>query len=907
MGNDEMSEVMEPPTLPGSPGAEPAADPPDPAAPEAPPRRRSRWWRRLRVTAWCLAVLLVVTVCAAGLTATRTVRASFPTVAGELAVPGLQGRVTVARDAAGIPQIYAGNAHDLFLAQGFVHAQDRFWEMDVRRHITSGRLAELFGESQVETDSLIRTMGWRRVAERELALLEPSTRSHLDAYAAGVNAYLADHRGADLSVEYPLLSLGGLSYTPEPWSPADSVSWLKALAWNLNATLSDQVRHSLLAVTLTDAQVDSLFPEYDFARWRPIVTDGASSQGTVPAAATPDGRAATGTAVTPAAAGGGLAATSASPLGLASDALDGVDRVLGPRGSGIGSNSWVVSGSRTVSGKPLLANDPHLSPSMPGVWYQVGLHCTAVTASCPYDVSGFGFSGMPGVIVGHNADIGWGVTNLAPADTDLFVEKLDGASSYRHRDRTLPLETRKEVIRVAGGDSRTITVRSTRHGPLISDAFPKAKAIATDGRAPGVDRAGGTEYAVAMRWSALDPGRTMDAVFRLDAAKDWASFRAGAALFSSPAQNLVYADRRGHIGYQAPGRIPVRAKGEGRWPVPGWTGEYDWKGFVPFDRLPRSFDPASGYIVTANNAAVGPSYPYPLTRNWGDGYRSERIAELIEKGGKLDAAAMQRIQLDTYNGNAATLTPLLLAVTPGKDARAAQDLLRGWDFGQGADSAPAAYFNAVWSNLLRLTFHDELAGNRAQLHVDGGGLWYEIVRRLAARPDDPWWSNSRDPRGLRTRDDVLRAALDDAAAELSGRLGDDPRAWRWGALHTLTLRNETIGTGGPAPVQWLLNHEPLEVGGGSATVDATGWDASQGYEVNWVPSMRMVIDFADFDASRWINLTGASGHAFHAHYDDQTDLWREGGTLAWPSGRAAVATATKDRLTLHPEGAGTDG
>lgn len=886
-----MSEVMDPPTLHGARGGEAAEEPPGASA----PRRRSRWWRRLRVTAWCTAVLLVVVACAAGLGVTRMVRASFPTVAGELHVPGLHGAVTVRRDGSGVPQIYADDPHDLFLAQGFVHAQDRFWEMDVRRHITSGSLAELFGESQVETDTLIRTMGWRRVAEQEVALLDPASRANLDAYAVGVNAYLADHQGADLSVEYPLLSLGGLSYTPAPWTPADSVSWLKAMAWNLNATLSDQVRHALLAATLTDRQVESLFPEYDFARWQPIVSPG-DSQGTVPAAAD-----AAAQEPRP------QLAAVAGPLDGAFDALDGVDRVLGPRGSGIGSNSWVVSGSRTTTGKPLLANDPHLSPSMPGVWYQVGLHCTTAGPSCPYDVSGFGFAGMPGVVVGHNADIGWGVTNLAPADTDLFVERISG-STYSYRGEERPLETRQEVLKVAGGPSRTITVRSTVHGPVISDAFPKAKTLAAEGRIPNVTREPGTadDYAVAMRWSALDPGRTMDAVFGLNSAKDWNAFRAAAALFSSPAQNLIYADRQGHIGYQAPGRIPVRAKGDGRWPVPGWTGEYDWQGFVPFEELPRSYDPASGYIVTANNAAAGPQYPQLITRNWGDGYRSSRIAELIERGGKLDAAAMQRIQRDDYSPNAANLTPYLLAVTPGEEAKKAQDLLRGWDFGQGADSAPAAYFNAVWSNLLKLTFYDELEGNRAQLHVDGGGLWYEIVRKLAASPDDPWWANSKDPRGLRSRDDVLRAAMDDAAKELSGRLGSDPKTWRWGALHTLTLRNETIGTGGPPPVQWLLNHEPIEVGGGSATVDATGWDASQGYEVNWVPSMRMVVDFADFDASRWINLTGASGHAFNDHYDDQTELWRKGETLPWPSSRSAVTTATKHRLTLLPERAEAD-
>ncbi|MET7638040.1 penicillin acylase family protein [Streptomyces sp. NPDC005438] len=891
-----MSEVLEPLTVPHTPDT---ADAPHKGGagtpPQAPERHPSRWRRRLWLTAWFAVFLLIVTVCAGGLGATWMVRSSFPTVSGKLTVPGLQGDVTVRRDGAGIPQIYADTPHDLFLAQGYVQAQDRFWEMDVRRHITSGSLAELFGEGQVETDSLIRTMGWRRVAQKEVSLLSTGSRNNLTAFSAGVNAYLKDHQGADLSAEYPILALGGLDYTPASWSPVDSVAWFKALAWNLNGTLSDQIRHALLATTLTDKQVDTLFPEYDHERWQSIVEDGASSQGTVPGKARGSRPADTRTRT---------AASPTRPLKDTSDALDQLDGVLGPRGTGIGSNSWVVAGSRTTSGKPLLANDPHLAPSMPGTWYQIGLHCTRTGPDCPYDVSGFGFSGMPGVIIGHNARIGWGVTNLAPADMDLYVEKVSG-SRYEFRDEKLPLRVRKEVLKVANGKDRTITIRSTRHGPIISDSFPKAESVATKGRMPGVPRDGST-YAVAMRWSALDPGRTMDAVFALNKAAGWKDFRSAAALFSSPAQNLTYADRRGHIGYQAPGRIPVRARGEGRYPVPGWTGEHEWKGYIPFDKLPRSYDPKSGYIVTANNAVVDDDYPHLITRNWGDGYRSQRITDLIERAGKLDTADMRRIQLDAHNANAETLVPHLLRAKPaGKKARQAQRLLRDWDFQQGADSASAAYFNAVWSHLLKLTFRDDLAGNPAKLQVDGGGQWYEIVRKLLDRPDDAWWRNSDDPRKLRDRDDVLRAAMQDAARELTHKLGDDPEKWRWGALHQLVLRNDTLGTGGPAPVQWLLNHEPIEVGGGSSTVNATGWDASKGYEVNWVPSMRMVVDFADFDDSRWINLTGASGHAFNDHYDDQTELWRKGEFLPWPSGRTAVRDAAHDTLALVPDGTAT--
>lgn len=841
------------------------------AGPDAPRR-----WRRLRLALWSVAAsLLVLALVAAGVL-TWTVRRSFPQVDGTLRVPGLHARVEVLRDRSGVPQIYADDPNDLFLAQGYVHAQDRFWEMDVRRHITAGRLSELFGAGQVGTDTVIRTMGWRRVAEAEIGLLSPDTRAHLAAYADGVNAYLRGHHGAELGVEYAVLGLVRPGYAPEPWTPADSVAWLKAMSWDLNGTFTDQIQHALLAAALPPERVATLFPGYDYGRWDPIVADPPGGEG-----------------------GGGPAPAVPQPRATGTS-LAALDAVLGPRGGGIGSNSWVVAGSRTTTGRPLLANDPHLAPSMPGIWHQIGLHCTTVGPGCPFDVAGFSFSGMPGVVIGHNADIAWGFTNLAPADLDLYLEKVTG-DSYEYRGRQVPLTTRTETIQVAGGKPVTVTVRSTGHGPLVSDAITDVRRVGEAGRAPGVPPG---RYAVAMRWTALEPHGTMDAVFELDTARDWPSFRAAAAHFATPSQNMVYADRAGHIGYQAPGLVPVRPRGHARYPVPGWTGEYDWAGYLPFEALPSVLDPAAGYVVTANNAAVGPAYPHFITANWAEGYRSQRIVDLLRRPGKLSPEDMRTIQGDTVNANAATLTPYLLAVTPGRAATRARDLLAGWDFSQPADSAPAAYFNAVWRHLLALTFHDELPADPVDLRPDGGGQWFDVVRGLLTRPDDPWWRNAADPRGLRTRDDVLRAALDDAAAELVGTLGEDPAAWRWGALHTLTLTNQTLGAAGPAPVRQLLNRGPLEVGGGGSTVDATGWDARDGYQVSWVPSMRMVVDLADLDASRWVNLTGASGHAFAAHYDDQKEPWRDGRLLAWPFGRDAVRAAAADRLALLPTPAG---
>ncbi len=878
---DDGDTTPDPDTAPEAGGVEPFPEP----SPEPAPRRRRRWPRRLGFTLIGVLVLLLVAVGGASGYVAWAVHRSFPDVNGTLRVSGLHHPAQVYRDGYGVPQIYADDAHDLFLAQGYTHAQDRFWQMDADRHITAGTLSEMFGASQVDTDKVVRTLGWRRVARQELRLLTPTSRAYLQAYSDGVNAYLHDHHGTQISIEYTVLGFINSGYKPAAWTPTDSVSWLKAMAWSLIANLDEEVQRGLLSASLSTDQIAQLYPSYDYSYQQPIV------------APDPRAHAAGGGA----GGGGGLppvrAAAALAPVTSVFSTLDGV---LGPHGSGIGSNSWVVAGSRTVTGKPLLANDPHLAPQQPGIWYQVGLHCTTVRPSCPFDVSGFSFAGMPGVIIGHNADIAWGFTNFGGDVSDLFLEKVDG-DHYEYKGRQLPLQQRRETIRVAGGSPVNFTARATRHGPLLSDLFGADKRLGVKAKGPGIP-AGHAPYAVALDWTALHPSNTMDALFELDRAHDWTSFRAAAADFGVPSQNLVYADRAGNIGYQAPGRIPVRRSGDGTYPQPGWTGAGDWTGYLPFADLPHEYNPPQGFIVTANNAAVGPDYPHLLTRDWSYGYRSDRISSLISSAGKLDAAAMQRIQSDTYNGNAATLVPHLLAVpTHGRTAEA-QRLLHGWDFHQPTSSAPAAYFNAVWKNLLRLMFTARLSRTPAYAYPDGGDRWFEVVRHLLDEPTSQWWSNPSDHRHISGQRQMLTAAMDDAAKELSGTLGPDPKKWTWGALHQLTLTNQTLGSAGPAPVQWLLNQDPSPMGGGSAIVDANGWNAAVDYQVDWAPSMRLVTDVSNWDSSRWVNQTGASGHAFDDNYADQTPLWRTGRTTAWPFSSTAVHHAARHHLVLRPTG-----
>ncbi|THC47865.1 penicillin acylase family protein [Streptomyces sp. A1499] len=905
--------------------------------------------RRARLVVIVLVLAIVGGIGFGAYWSISTVRASFPQTKGTIKLDGLSRNVEVKRDGNGIPQIYADSDADLFMAQGYVQAQDRFWEMDVRRHMTSGRLSEMFGKSQVKTDEFLRTLGWHRVAKKEYdTKLSPETKKYLQAYAKGVNAYLEGKDGKDISVEYAALGFTN-DYKPQKWTPVDSVAWLKAMAWDLRGNMQDEIDRSLMTSRLGPSQIKDLYPEYPYKRNKPIVREGAYDSVTekYDAEGAPTDTQ-TGTGGTGGAAGTGLAGGAQAPDGMQSqlsglsDALDEVPAILGPNGNGIGSNSWVVSGSHTITGKPLLANDPHLAPQLPSVWYQMGLHCRSVSDTCQYDVSGYTFSGMPGVVIGHNNDIAWGMTNLGADVTDLYLEKFTG-DGYQFDGKVLPFTTREETIKVAGGKDKKITVRGTNNGPLISDRDDELVKV---GKKAGVDTAApdrGDGYGVALRWTALTPGKSMDAVFDLNKAKNFTEFRKAASSFEVPSQNLIYADTKGNIGYQAPGKIPTRGKGDGSLPAPGWDADYRWDGYIPQDALPYEYNPERGYIVTANQAVIDDSdkakYPYKLTSDWGYGARSQRIDDLIQSkiknGGKISTEDMRLMQTDNSSEIAKLLVPKLLKIDiKDKYVREAQKLLEGWDYTQDADSAAAAYFNSVWRSILKLAIGNKLpkelrvkgqclnvepAGNTRpadegkrvrecgerdadSAQPDGGDRYYEVIRKIIDDETNSWWRSpaTRTDKETKNRDQLFERALHDARWDLTAKLGKDIDTWSWGRLHRLTLKNQTLGTEGPGWLQFVLNRGPWNLGGGEAAVNATGWNAAGGYGVVWVPSMRMVVNLKDLDKSKWINLTGASGHAYNAHYDDQTDKWAKGELLPWAHSRQAVEKSTSDKLVLRP-------
>jgi len=804
----------------------------------------------LRVLLALLVILLVMGLVGSGY-GFVTVRRSWPQTDGRIRAEGLQAEVTIIRDSWGIPHIYASNTHDLFFAQGYVHAQDRFWQMEFWRRIGSGRLAEILGESALDSDRFIRTLGWHRTAARELELLGEEERAVLEAYAEGVNAYIFTHRGR-LGLEFTLLGLTGVEFEPEPWTPFNTITWAKVMAWDLGGNRSDELLRAHIAARLGTPAVAELMPPYpdDYPVIVPHPLTGATLEA-VPEAAF-------------------------EPFALG-------------EGDDLGSNNWVVAGSRTETGMPILANDPHLSIQMPSIWYEIGLHCDPVGPGCPYNVVGASFASTPGVIIGHNDRIAWGVTNLGPDVQDLFIERVnpENPNQYEYQGQWLDMEIVREEIRVAGEEEPVVMfARITRHGPIINDVVGGTEEEWSFGWQP-----------LALSWTALQPGTLMKSVLLLDRARNWEEFRDALRYWDVPSQNFVYADVDGNIGYQAPGRIPIRASGDGSMPVPGWTGEYEWVDYIPFDELPRAFNPPEGYIVTANNAVVEPDYPYFLSMDWAPGYRARRIVELIEADPSLSLADMQAIQGDSSPAWAREIMPYLRSLS-GDDPRLNQalDLLRDWDGRAVRDSAGAALLEAFRVHLVDLTFGDELG---EQLLRRARGTAGVALVNLLADGSSPWFDDVTTSE-VETRDEILLRALDEAVEELTETLGRNMGRWRWGDLHTATFKNQSLGQSGIAPIEALFNRGPVPVDGTIATVNNTGYSLSHPYTVKIVPSYRQIVDLGDFTRSVSMHTTGQSGHPFHPHYNDMIDPWRniEYHPMLWE--RADVEASAEGVLVLTP-------
>jgi penicillin G amidase len=774
------------------------------------------------------------------LTAASRVLDTRPT--GRRKVPGLRSDVEVYFTTGGIPHLYAAAEEDLFFAQGYLCANERLFQMDFMRHAASGRLSEIFGErpiawrdltvhlkgrTTVDLDHFVRLLGLRQAARKSLAIASRRALLWLHAYARGVNARIAEKR---FPLEFKLLR-----HRPEPWTPEDSLLVEKAVALEMNVAWRAILVHTALAARVKDPKrLAALLPAYP-ADAEPIVR--------------PD----------------------AAQLAALATALGKHTGVGGPHA---GSNNWVVAGTHTDSGSPYLCSDPHTQLTAPAAFFIAHLSGDGL------DVAGAAIPGVPGIVLGHNRDIAWGATICVAHDTDLFIEELDATGTRcRTPDGYAELLTRDEEIRVRGRATPVLRhVRSSRHGPLLTDLLP-----------------GESGVHLAMSWTALDATGEIDALVGMAHARDFASFRAAVAHHGAPALNMVYADREGHVAYQCSGAFPLR-KGTPRYlPSPGWTGESDWTGRVPFEALPWGLDPERGFIATANNRIVPADCHVYLSGLYEPPHRHRRICELLAARDRHRLADMAHIQADTHSLWAqdiidGVLKPLARAKLPmSPETRATLERLVGWDCDSRPASTEAVVFYAFYFSLTRRLLFDELGEDLFAGYFEIINTSVVPLENLLIGTDSPWGSPE-------ARDQAAANALQDALDELTSKLGPDQREWRWGRLHTLSLRHRLHEVQALRP---LLSPGPVETGGDGMTVNNGQFWFSHPAEHMLGAAYRQIFDLADWDRARVVLAGGESGDPLSPRYRDLFAIWQAGGYVELPFSRRKV-TEVGERAVLTP-------
>jgi penicillin amidase len=788
--------------------------------------------RVVRWLGWGLLIVVLI-LSFAGAAGYWWLRQALPEVAGEITVEGLTAPVEIVRDRHGVPHIVGEADTDAIFAQGFAHAQDRLWQMEFQRRVGAGRLAEIVGAPGLPTDRFMRVLGLYRLAEASLAHLSDDSLAWLDAYAAGVNAFLATRSGP-LPPEFLLLGHAEI----EPWRPADSVVWIKMMALDLSLNWRSELLRARLAKRLSDEQIGDLWPTY------------------------PDDAPVTLTAL-------------ARDLDL--EQLAGVLPPAPP--PGLGSNAWVVDGEHSRTGAPLLANDPHLGLRAPGAWYLAHLK------SPDLELIGAGLPGVPGIVLGHNGSIAWGMTNTGPDSQDLFIERVDPVDSARYLtpEGSAPFEVREEIIRVKDAASVTFNVRKTRHGPVLSDVLT------------GTDQVLAEDQLLALAWTALiEDDTSIESLFDLTKATDWQGFLDAVEGHDVPQQNVFYADRTGHIGFIAPGRVPVRKRGDGLWPVPGWTGEYDWIGTVPWVDLPRDQDPASGRFLNGNNRVVPADYPHLITAIWEPPYRARRIDAMLG-GRQHDLGTFAEMQLDQLSLLAVDFLPSLLETTPsGEPAKSVVDDLRRWDRVMRAEAPEPLIFAAWYRELGRLIYADELG----PLFPAYWNIRPQFMERVLTGKKA--WCDDLSTEGNETCQDVAAKALDLALGDLRRRFGDDRSAWRWGTAHPVRMAHAVVD--GQPVLQDIFNIRHPS-GGDSVTINVGHYalvDDEKPFTSVQGASYRGLYDLSDLDRSRFIAATGQSGHPLSSHYRDLSALWAAGETISMDRDPNSYAKEVEGRLRLTP-------
>ena len=791
-------------------------------------------------------------------------RQSLPQMSGTVALPGLSGPIDIVRDRDAVPHIFAATKADALYGLGYVHAQDRLWQMDFQRHIGYGRLSELFGKVTLPQDRFLRTVGFGRAARSAWANLPEAARRDVEAYCAGVNAFLDTHHGRDLPPEMTLLR-----HEPERWEGSDIIAWQKMMAWDLSANYAfELLRDDLVRAVGAERTAELMVPAAPggLSILSPSMMSWSASDAPVEPFATPPAAPAAVTAATPAAAASHRAPEQSAALasGL-SQGLPDVAALLmgGTLVDGLGSNNWVVDGTLTASGKPLLANDPHLAAGVPSIWYLAHL------SAGDFDVIGSTLPGTPAVIIGRNRHIAWGMTNVGADVEDLYRERLDVAgAAAEFRGTFEPMTRIAETIKVKGEPDVTLTVRVTRHGPLVSDALN-----ANNADLPA-DKRGAVLDPLAFRWTALDAADdSAYALSLINAAHNWDEFRGALRHFVAPSQNFIYADTEGHIGYQVPGHIPVRARGDGSAPAEGWTGDAEWTGWIPFDQLPHTFDPPTHMVVTANHRVMPADYPYVIATDWPEPYRGQRITDLITGAQKkLTPDDMARIQADTLSLHASAMLPVLLKrakPTPGPDTQAVERL-KAWNLDASANSIAMTIFEAWYLRLVPAIAGDELGPRALTLYKGRYASGTRFLLRQLTSGESPWCDDVRTPE-KETCDAVVTTALHDAVEFLTQKYGRDPELWKWGQVHAAVFPHQGLDAVGP--LRPLLSRKVASAGDWS-TVDVGSASAERPFDQTAIPGYRQILDLSAAGDNRFLQAVGQSGHFLSKQYDDFLRDWR---------------------------------
>jgi penicillin amidase len=814
--------------------------------------------RAVSILVKSVAILLVI-VAALSIAAYSYARRSLPAFSGNVSVEGITAPVEITRDADGIPHISGKTMPDALFGLGYAHAQDRLWQMEFQRRIGHGRLSEIFGEATVPQDRFLRTVGFGRVARSAWGRLPEDARLKIDAYNAGVNAFLAGHHGGQLPPEFALLG-----FEPEPWTGPDVIVWAKMMAWDLSANYAFELLRHDLSTRVGGPRVVELLPRYPL--------DGLSIlDGPEPPEEASTARSTRGPELERAAAASGPPISWLHPHSWSAAFAAGLSRgdrsvarllEAGARTEGLGSNNWVVDGSMTASGKPLLANDPHLATHVPSLWYLAHISADG------FDVIGATLPGTPAVAIGRNNHIAWGETNMFADVQDLYLERLDASgTNAEFKGAFEPLRSVRETIGVSGREPVELTVRISRHGPLVSDAIN-----ANNADSDIVPKPAPLEP-LAFRWTALEEeDHTVAAFLRLNVARNWKEFTDALRLFVVPAQNFVYADVDGHIGYYAPGRIPIRSIGDGSVPAEGWTGRMEWTGWIPFDALPHAYDPPSHFIVTANNRPAPPTYPYFLGAEYHQPFRAQRITDLLHGRTRLTPDDFRAIQADTFSQHARSLLPVLLRrVRPEETIdRVAVDLLRRWNYEASGDRAEPAILQAWFISLARSLVVDELGPALSENYGRRFTFVHRFLVNTLASGDSQWCDDARTA-AWETSDEAVTAALHEGVEALRDRLGDDPRQWRWDAVHRAYFPHQ--GLDAIAALRPLLSRS-VPNGGDWSTVNVGAVALDHPFEQHEIPGYRQIVDLSAANDSRFLDAVGVSGHFLSERYDSFLKDWQ---------------------------------